>query len=44
MAILDLQGLDVEDKESAGNRRGSRRSRRCGGGGGGASRLSLALC
>ena len=39
MAILDLQGLKLEDKETAARHR-SRRSRRCGGG----SRLSLALC
>lgn len=38
MAILDLQGLNVEEGTAA--RRGSRRSRRCGG----ASRLSLLLC
>jgi len=37
MAILDLQGLSVEESNL---RRRSRRSRRCGGG----SRLSLALC
>ncbi|MBA3799142.1 MAG: SapB/AmfS family lantipeptide [Geodermatophilaceae bacterium] len=37
MAILDLQGLALEDGAAA---RRSRRSRRCGGG----SRLSLALC
>ncbi len=41
MAILDLQGLDVEESNLFGRRR-SRRSRRCGGGG--ASRLSVAFC
>jgi hypothetical protein len=40
MAILDLQGLDVEETNLFGCGRRSRRSRRCGGG----SRLSLALC
>lgn len=38
MAILDLQGLVVEESNAPARR--SRRSRRCGG----ASRLSLALC
>lgn len=41
MAILDLQGLSVEESNLfGGGGRRSRRSQRCGGG----SRLSLALC
>ncbi len=39
MAILDLQGLNVEESTAARRSRRSRRGR-CGGG----SRLSLALC
>ncbi len=43
MAILDLQGLSVEESNLfGGGGRRSRNSRRCGGGG--ASRLSLLLC
>ncbi len=40
MALLDLQGLDINETNLFGGGRRSRRSGRCGG----ASRLSLALC
>ena len=42
MALLDLQGLKIDEDETAQRRsRRSRRRRRCGGG---ASRLSITLC
>lgn len=43
MALLDLQGLEIDEDETAQRRsRHSRHRRRCGGGGG--SRLSLLAC
>lgn len=43
MALLDLQGLKIDEDQTAQRRsRRSRRRRRCGGGG--ASRLSVTLC
>jgi SapB morphogen precursor RamS len=42
MALLDLQGLEIDEDQTAQRRsRHSRHHKRCGGG---ASRLSLLLC